>query len=219
MERGLKERLTGAAVLVILAVIFIPMLLDETPDGGLVITESNIPPKPDSIPSAGTEDFSSRIIPLQEKAAGQAEEPAVERKRKADAAPPKPPVSTPEPADPPPELTVTPHERVVSSQESGIPPQGELPGVAMITEEAPTHVGLSAWVVQLGSFSSQENAQALNQKLREAGYPAFVEPLKQNDTTSYRVRVGPELKRSDAQSIRDQLQKSMQLNGIVVQYP
>jgi cell division septation protein DedD len=46
-----------------------------------------------------------------------------------------------------------------------------------------------------------------------------VEPLKQNNTTSYRVRVGPELKRSDAQAIRDKLKETMQLEGIIVPYP
>ena len=66
MERSLKERLVGAAVLVILAVIFIPMLFNDTPGNEPVITESNIPPKPDDIPVPPEADFNSRIIPLQQ---------------------------------------------------------------------------------------------------------------------------------------------------------
>jgi DedD protein len=87
------------------------------------------------------------------------------------------------------------------------------------SDEPATNVGLSAFVVQLGSFSSEKNAQELNQKLKKAGFRSFVEPLKQNNTTSYRVRVGPELKRSDAQAIRDKLKETMQLEGIIVPYP
>ena len=86
-------------------------------------------------------------------------------------------------------------------------------------EDQNGRVGMTAWVVQLGSFASGDNAQALNQKLRQAGFRAFVEPLKQNNSTVYRVRIGPELKRSDADAINERLKKDMQIEGIVVHYP
>ena len=59
MEQGLKERLVGAAVLVIMAVIFIPMLLGGSPESDEPITETNIPQRPD-------DKSSSRIVPLLE---------------------------------------------------------------------------------------------------------------------------------------------------------
>ena len=80
-------------------------------------------------------------------------------------------------------------------------------------------MGATAWVVQLGSFSSQDNATALNQKLRKAGYPAFVEPLKRQTGMAYRVRVGPELLRSDAQKMKEKLTREMQIEGMVIRYP
>ena len=80
-------------------------------------------------------------------------------------------------------------------------------------------VGVSAWIVQLGSFTDEVNAQSLNNKLREAGYPAFVEPLKRNGKISYRVRVGPEIKRSEADKLLKNLKEKMKLDGIVVSYP
>ncbi len=196
MEQGLKERLVGAGVLVILAVIFIPMLFDETPETEPVITESNIPPKPDNIPAPPEGDFSSRIIPLQQE--------------KSDTT-----VTTPEEKteDKPTEENTMATDTIAATGE-------QKPSAAVVVNgESATNVGLSAWVVQLGSFASEENAQALNKKLREADYEAFVEPLKQETDVIYRVRVGPELKRSDAESIRDQLKKTMKLDGIVTQYP
>ncbi len=81
------------------------------------------------------------------------------------------------------------------------------------------NVGLSAWIIQLGSFTSEENAQSLNEKLRKSGYPAFVEPLKKNGQISYRVRVGPEIKRSEAESLLKMLKDKMDLDGIIISYP
>lgn len=56
-EGGLKQRLVGAVVLVILGVIVIPMLLGG--EGHSPLTKSNIPPPPAS-------EFSSKIIPLED---------------------------------------------------------------------------------------------------------------------------------------------------------
>ncbi len=78
---------------------------------------------------------------------------------------------------------------------------------------------MSAWIVQLGSFTDEGNAQSLNEKLRKAGYPAFVEPLKKNGKISYRVRVGPEIKRSEADLLLKNMKDKMKLDGIVVSYP
>ena len=192
MEPGLKQRLTGAAVLVILAVIFIPMLLDTTHDESQTVSGANIPPQPADMPAPPAEDFSSRIVPLQQS-----------MEKPADEVPSAEPAPVPE--SPPPSDSAAPekpaHEAVVEN------------------EEEAGRVGVSAWVVQLGSFSSEENAEALNQKLRKAGFKAFVEPLKHNNSTVYRVRIGPELKRSDADAINDRLKKDMQIEGIVVHYP
>ncbi|MEE9552256.1 MAG: SPOR domain-containing protein, partial [Gammaproteobacteria bacterium] len=183
-------RLVGAAVLVILAVIFIPMLLDDAPDTDNEITRSNIPPKPET-------NFSSRIIPIPE-----------EEIKAGD-------LSTKEKITP---KKITQKKEATKSVIKQAVEAKSLEKIK-VQEEVVDRVGLSAWVVQLGSFSNEDNAQELNKKLRDAGYPAFVEPLKQKTSVVYRVRVGPELKRSDAQSLRDRLKNSMQLDGIVVGYP
>lgn len=191
MDQTLKERLVGATVLVILAVVFIPMLLDETNDEKNEITGTIIPQKPES-------DFSSRIIPLEDEADDK-----------------KPITSIEEDI-----VKETPVENIKEKPlPSAIRENKTQDMVAMEEKTTDLNVGLSAWVVQLGSFSSETNAQALNKKLRDAGYSAFVEPIKEKNGVAYRVRVGPELKRSDAQSIRDKIKKSMKLDGIVISYP
>ena len=200
----MKERLVGAAVLVILAVIFIPMLLDERQEDDIVITDTNIPPKPENIPVPPADtDFSSKIVPLEP------EEPVSGAIEKPDTA--QPPAET-EKTD----STVQPVEKSEQEKQSG---QTVENAPVMENKEPVTGVGLSAWVVQLGSFSSKDNAESLNSKLRKAGFRSFVEPLKQQNATVYRVRVGPEIKRSEADALNDKLKISMQLNGIVVPYP
>jgi DedD protein len=75
----------------------------------------------------------------------------------------------------------------------------------------------TAWVVQLGSFSNRENAFALRDKLRKRRYTAFVDDVAgAGNKPIYRVRVGPELLRSRADTLRDQLEKEFRLKGIVV---
>lgn len=201
METELKQRLIGAAVLVILAVIFIPMLLDTSVDEKQVMSGTNIPPQPADMPAPPpAEDFSSRIIPLEQP---PEDAPAPETAESPEPEPsigPEPAVEGPPPSD------------SAATAEATHAPVVENAGKA-------GSVGVTAWVVQLGSFSNAENAETLNQKLRRAGYKAFVEPLRQNNSTVYRVRIGPELKRSDAEAINASLKQDLQMEGIIVHYP
>lgn len=211
MERQRKERLVGAAVIVMLAVIFIPMVLDDSvqPEGG--ISGTNIPPQPE-------DRFSSRVVPLTTQAPASAPvTPAVEG-----------PAPTPDVTESP----ATTGKDTASATAAGAsgpapadskPAPGPASTAPVATVAAPaapaTDVGVTAWVVQLGSFASEENANALNRKLRQAGFSSFVEPLQQDGSRIFRVRVGPELRRSAAQSVRDRLKSGMELDGIVVPYP
>lgn len=96
MDDRLKQRLVGAAVLVLAAVIFVPMLLDQ----GAEIPK----PSPRMIPSEPLEDREVRVVPLDsnrpapEPAPALPAEPAkpapTEEKRSAKA------LSAPAPAEP-----------------------------------------------------------------------------------------------------------------------
>ncbi|MCG8325618.1 MAG: SPOR domain-containing protein [Thiotrichales bacterium] len=190
MDQNLKERLVGAAVLIILAVIFIPMFLSDVPITEDRITETNIPEKPEA--------FSSRIVPLEAK---------------------KSAVSSPETAAEQPEAVA----ETTQAAAPAVSPDEAAAGIATVPQKEvikdSNGVGLTAWVVQLGSFSSEENAQSLNSKLRQHKYPAFVEPQVRGDSVIYRVRVGPELRRSNAEKLKTEISKKLGVDGILVQYP
>lgn len=54
----------------------------------------------------------------------------------------------------------------------------------------------SAWVIQAGVFSSNDNARQLVSKLRAGGMAANVVPVRNGSTTLYRVTVGPDVSRA-----------------------
>lgn len=188
MNEHMKQRLVGAAVLVSLAVIFIPMLLDGGEKGGMPVFGSNVPEKPDY-------RFEPLEIPLEPVEPIPEERPLV--------------VEKPEPAPVPPETAEDP-------EKPAAPPKPEKPLVTKAPEKPQPQKDADAWVVQVGSFSQSGNALRLRDKLRDAGFTAFVEKLKTADGTVYRVRIGPELRREAAEAQLKELQRKLKLKGIVM---
>lgn len=200
MNEQIKQRLVGALVLVSLAVIFIPMLLDGDGQNTMPRYGSNIPSQPDI-------DFEPLNIPLQPVATPTQPPPRV--------------VLREEPASP----------EMASSTSSVTTPEPETTKPASVAKPASTSTGATspptqphsqglaeAWVVQVGSFGNSANALALRDKLRKAGFPAFVLKYQSDGKSNYRVRVGPELKRSKAESHQKRLQQAFSLKGIVMEH-
>jgi len=80
--------------------------------------------------------------------------------------------------------------------------------------------GITAWAVQVGSFSNKKNADSLSTKLQKAGFSAFVEQSEGKNGEVFRVRVGPELSKQKAEKIKQTLQQEQQLaKALVVQHP
>jgi hypothetical protein len=76
---------------------------------------------------------------------------------------------------------------------------------------------LSSWVVQAGSFSSEENAMLLRDKLKESGFTTQVEKEVQvSGKSHYRVLLGPYLERDQAETVRKQMLDKLKINGRVL---
>jgi DedD protein len=210
---NLKQRLVGAVVLVSLAVIFIPLILDGRDPSVNYITKSNIPPKPER-------DFVSRVIPLNPSPVPQPEvlepeviaepveaAPVVEEKAEKAA----------QPAD-----AVKPASKAPAKAKTATKPVVTEPAPKVIAKPklvAKPKTGLSAWAVQVGSFGSKKNAYALRDKLRKQGFNAFVDTLYNKDTPTFRVRVGPEIKLERAEALQAKLAKVLKAKPIVVKHP
>lgn len=81
--------------------------------------------------------------------------------------------------------------------------------------EADARAPQGGFAVQLAAFSDDKGANALANKLKRAGYPAFTETVATSQKTLWRVRVGPYPSREAAAQSRDKL-KAEGHPGIVV---
>tara|TARA_R110001592_G_scaffold35495_4_gene120768 strand:- start:13974 stop:14537 length:564 start_codon:yes stop_codon:yes gene_type:complete len=180
MDDKLKQRIIGALVLVVAAVVFLPMLLsgqDET-----VKVEIEVPQAP-VMDQTEIEAAAPIELPAPEPVA---EIPAPEMLPEAPA------VSTP---------AETP---VVSA-----PPA---------VEKKPVPMQSGNWVVQLGSFSSAANAEALRDTLVGQGYNAYSLSAKVDGSDITRVFVGPLLDRAETNKLRDELASRHGMKGLVTAY-
>lgn len=206
MNIDVKQRVVGAIVLVSLAVIFLPLLLPGKGDFSVSVDESNIPPTPDY-----------RFPPIDEAP----EAPAASGQMMVPLGIPATQGVTEEAASAEPttsgDMASQVDASVSAEAEPSEPPAAEktLP----VAKNLPTAEDVSGWVVQLGSFSSQNNALALRDKLRAKGYTTFVEPVESKSKTVYRVRIGPELSREAADKLRQKLKQEMKMQGLVQKYP
>jgi DedD protein len=88
------------------------------------------------------------------------------------------------------------------------------------SQSAPGPSSLSGWAVQVGVFTRKQGADELATRLRAGGYAAFVEPVKlAGGQTSHRVRIGPEVKRENAQRIQTEVKSKFKLDALVVAHP
>jgi DedD protein len=92
----------------------------------------------------------------------------------------------------------------------------EKPAVAKSVKSTLDERGLpEAWVVQVGSFGSRANAEALVTKLRSRGYKSFFDTLDRGGRNLYRVQVGPVLAESKARSLKIEIDRGFQVKSIV----
>lgn len=196
MDEGAKRRLVGAAVLVALVVIFVPMLMEDS-DRGDLGEPIVIPDEPRVDPAGEDEEAPSAGLTAEDLT---------------------PPLPIPEP---PPGAIV---ERPVAAPAPDlVPVEPEPPGQSQIQPQPagpqPVPPGTLSWVVQVASLGSPEAARGLQDRLRAKGYSAFVEQATVNGKRYYRVRVGPEVERARADSLAAQLQSETGNKPLVQRYP
>jgi DedD protein len=214
--------MVGAAVLVLAAVIFIPMILAGSPPqrsgdahspgpGG---AKDPLPSTADGSSSArGEAGFSSRIVPLAAprsvsrtsavEPVGKPENTQAEGKGVVVL----PPIASQQPPMAPPEAK--------TSAQSAAKQVGVQKTLVAPAQQSAT----AGWVVQLGSFASARNAYALRDRLKAKGHKAFARSSGQGAEAVTRVYVGPDASREAAQERVSRLLGETRLQGIVIRYP
>ena len=210
MDRALKERVIGAAALVAIAVLVVPVFLDGPSTDAEIVSESVTLPGQDEqarkrqtivlerdrdkpVPVSGTRN--SQATTAAEKLAAD----AAARKAAAAAAPASDKnvaAKTPPGQDQPEPMKKEPEPAAVST----------VAKAEMKTAPAPAAESATGmWAVQLGSFSDQANAERLAANLRKEGYAAFLSQLNTSSGSLHRVRVGPQKDRQSAESVASKL--------------
>jgi DedD protein len=203
MDSALKQRLLGAAVLIALAIIFVPMMLSNAPPKQASTTESlAIPPVPDR-------KFEIRTLPVESPSAVTP----------APAAPTAP--ADPNKTDPNKIVTVDTHAqaRVDAHPENNTPPPvaPNAPAPQTKPEAKPatpaeskpqtpaapsTAPPAGRFAVNLGVYADQAHADALVAKVKAQGESAYSESTEYQGKPALRVRVGPFADRAAAESAR-----------------
>ncbi len=203
----LRQRLWGAAVLIALLVIFLPLILDGSGSESQYRRVERLRAEPPRILDADGNPESGSILsatPVATKTL--AAEPAT-------AAQAEQPITLPE---------TTSETAANSTVEQPVPSPAAQPTEQVMPTAQPNvdlkPESLSAWVVQAGSFSDEQNALAVRDRLRRAGYPSFVTPTEAG-TVMYRVRVGPMINLQQAEANRDKVMQLLDREAIVVSYP
>ena len=74
------------------------------------------------------------------------------------------------------------------------------------------------WLLQCGSFADKNNALQLQDKLMSLGYGAFIVLRHKADQPYWVVFVGPVLKRTQAETIYEQLSQQLTVTSMIVPY-
>lgn len=193
MEKTTRERLTGAVIFVALVAIVAPEMFSGRDDDAVV--------KEQAAPAEAGPPLTTYELPINPSAAPpaprQTTPPAPASETIAQATPP------PAAADRPPEGTTTrtPAPAPAPAPTQSTPAQASTPAPAASTTPPAT----GSWWVQLGSFSSEQNAQKLARDLRARGFSIEVARVKAGGADMHRVRAGPVKDRAAAADLKNRI--------------
>jgi len=183
LQDHLRDRLTGAAIVVVVVVLLVPELFHGRPatDSGTGTTPTAGPP------------VRSYTIDLRDSAGDQ--QPAVA----SPVVPTAPAVAGGG------TVTSAPAPTAVAAPTVAVPvPAKPAPGSA--PPSAHGSATLSGWAVQVGSFARRDFAERMAKDVTAKGFP--VEVAGPDDRGLYRVRSPPHAERAAANALRQKMQAS-----------
>ncbi len=203
-----RHRIVGAVILVALAVIVLPMVLNDEPP---IATEPVL-----ETPAA--EPRTSGVLPVDEPvpAVTDRDLPVAPSRSTRIVTVPVDPITTaarPErPGDAP---SAKPAPAVPAT---GVEPSRTAPPPAASTKTSvatPPVATRSGWIVQVGVFSQADNARRLQERLKAKGYAVTLDPPGASRGKTVRVEVGPYKDQAAAKSAAARIQRDFDINGIV----
>ena len=182
LRRRAKNRLIGAAILVLIGVIGFPLLVDKQPRPVTADLPIEIPDKNKVLPLAAPPAPTAPVSAAPEAAPSAAASGVVTQAVPAAA---EKPATKPEPA----------------------PVKPEAKPEAKKTEAAKPAAAESRYVVQVGSFAEESRARDARAKLERAGLKNYTQAVETKDGKRIRVRAGPFASKAEAERAADKIKK------------
>ncbi|MBC3413171.1 SPOR domain-containing protein [Pseudomonas sp. SWRI51] len=207
LDKGMKQRMVGALVLVALAVIFLPMLFTREDEMRQVRVEAPQAPAMPSLPQVQVEPVQ---VPEPAPVVVQEDQPPVVVDESTA------PASTPsQPITPSPQVQA----QAQPKPQTPVPaPKVEARPAPAAKPAAPAKIDVNglpvSWSIQLASLSNRAGADNLQKTLRSQGYNAYIRSADGMN----RVFVGPLIERAEAERLRDVINRQQNLKGFVVRF-
>lgn len=207
----MNTRLLGAAVLVALAILFVPMMFSSKPPSTASTDQSvslAIPPAPDR-------DLQTKTMSLSGPAAASSSMPKpastaanVEGMTPVTTAATNPvepaPAPQPQPSAPQASQPVIPAipPKTAATTRPAAPPPSPAPATPVIPDTPPATAARGIYAVNLSAYGTAEGASRLMQKVRAMGYPVRSQPIQRAGKTLTLVSAGPFETRAQAEAAR-----------------
>jgi cell division septation protein DedD len=195
MQPALKTRLLGAAVLIAIAVIVIPLFFSGNPGGGGNRNISlDIPQTPDAALKTRTMSVASTAAPARSSAAPGHKLATVNIPSRVPAE-----VGTDASAEAPAAAIANASGDSAQTQPVTEKPETSDPGNAAV----------ASYQVNLGAYADKSNAEKLVAKVRKLGYPVTANATRIKGKAAARVDVGPFDSRAAAENARLKLRAAL----------
>lgn len=238
LDKTVKRRLVGALVIILLAIILVPAWLDGSarrlrdedafvvplppPDNRKAMVDpetigeqitTEIPkleplPEPELVPATDkvVETTSEVVEAVEEKA-----EEVVAKVAEASANVAEPAAVVAEVMPDP--VVVDLNDSTASGSRSAAAASSEIK-----VEVAESAAQRANWIVQVGSFASKQNAQAMVNRLKKGNLKAFMRDFKSNGDSIYRVLVGPFVRQTEADEAKRTIDRRFQVKSFVANW-
>ncbi len=221
MDKALKQRLVGASVLIALAVIVLPMLLNGRPESGSQQSQKiELPPRPDELtfetrrfpvtdPQRESRPMPDRDAVSGDRAAAATSAPVRVNEKEAAQAPPE---ASPKAADLTPEPVAAKSGQDKASPLQPKAKEGDVVENTTAPLPAPDQIPertTGRYVVQVASLGSAENASRLMASLQKQGLPVLLDTIDSGAGRLNRVRVGPFESETEASQVSERIAKDV----------
>ncbi|MQG95948.1 SPOR domain-containing protein [Pseudomonas sp. MN1F] len=215
LDKGMKQRMVGALVLVALAVIFLPMLFTRQDEMRQVRVDAPQAPAMPTLPEVKVEQVAvPEPQPLPEQPEQPEQAPVVVNESTAPVKTPSQPITPSPQAQPQVQAQPKPQTPVPTPAPAAKPAAP----VATAPAPAPSKIDVNglpvSWSIQLASLSSRAGAENLQKTLRSQGYNAYIRSAGGMN----RVYVGPLIERAEADKLKDVINRQQKLNGFVTRF-